>query len=261
LEIYEIDIALVKGIVMKKVSLLVFTSLIAMAPHVYSAEEQPAPSEEIDTVAYTENSEVAWRNQCEVKKKKPTCPPKRNPCCPEKKRQGAYITAFGGASFADSFEIATANAELKTGYVVGGAIGYLFPFGLRLEGEISYRYNGIDHDQTIHHFDIEFKQHSQGHFESLAYLGNILYNIPTNFWIVPYIGAGAGMSYNQYSIKTTYAGSDFHSRGRKDGFVWQAIGGISFVMGHFDINLEYRYYQTNVHYHDNNAIGGITYHF
>src|SRR5579863_2225735 len=54
-----------------------------------------------------------------------------------------YAKIFSGANFLQNTSIDENNASYKTGYIITGSLGYCWPYGLRLEGEYSFRRNGI----------------------------------------------------------------------------------------------------------------------
>src|SRR5262249_30257529 len=63
-----------------------------------------------------------------------------------------YLGAFGGATFPEQADVNSTiltttlrgHDDFDPGFVVGGAVGYRFDFGLRLEGEVAYRRNHYD---------------------------------------------------------------------------------------------------------------------
>jgi opacity protein-like surface antigen len=182
-------------------------------------------------------------------------------CCVEPKRHGFYISGSGGFNFANQEAIAEAETRLKTGYVFTGALGYLFKFGGRIEVEAAYRRNRI-RQRHIEHFDMELNQRAKGYFQSMSYMMNFLFDFYTSYWIVPYVGGGAGCAYNHHHFKVKDFSGVVHIDQNKNGIAWQAIGGLDFVFKHFDITLEYRYYKPNVKkYNDQNVLAGIRFLF
>jgi opacity protein-like surface antigen len=253
-----------KEVIMMLKTTMLFSTLTMFCFPLYGADaaaQEPNESEKV--VVASEETEITF---CRPPEAKPACPkpkpPKKPKCCEEKsKRHGVYLSGSGGANFARKEAIADAETRLRTGYVFTAAAGYLFKFGLRIEAEAAYRRNKIYHRDS-HLFDMELSQPAKGHFQSMSYMMNFLYDIPTNFWIVPYFGGGAGCAYNRHHYKVEDLGSVFHSEQHKNGFAWQGIGGLAFVIGHFDITLEYRYYKPNVKkYNDQNVLLGLRYHF
>ncbi|HUD01363.1 MAG TPA: porin family protein [Rhabdochlamydiaceae bacterium] len=230
------------------------SALTMFCCQVYGQEDQ----------AQQESADLASSDQeltfCRPREARP-CVVAPRVCCEEPKRHGVYLSVSGGVNFANQEAIADAETTLKTGYVFTAAAGYLFKFGVRIELEAAYRRNRI-HQRHIDHFDIELDEKAKGYFQSMAYMMDFLYDIPTNYWIVPYFGGGAGCAYNHHHFRVKDFSGVVYIDQNKNGFAWQGIGGLAFVFDHFDITLEYRYYKPNVKkYNDQNVLLGLRYHF
>lgn len=98
--------------------------------------------------------------------------------------QNWYAGGYGAMNYTHD---GNANGNDKMvydlGYGVGGFVGYAMANGLRLEGEIAYRSNGID---TIDGVSVG------ADMSSWAFMGNVLYEIQTESSIRPHIGGGLG---------------------------------------------------------------------
>ncbi|MBA3958698.1 MAG: porin family protein [Parachlamydiaceae bacterium] len=181
---------------------------------------------------------------------------------------GFYVSGFGGANFIAKKK----HIDFKTGYVVGGAVGYAFCNNLRLEGEVSYRHNRIKSVSGLEDFSgfsesvsisssASSSSSSKSHFTTLAYMANVYYDIDTSCWdcccgcgeIVPYIGAGIG--YNQQRLRISEG--EFNLNGKKSGFAWQLIAGLAYeITPCADISLEYRFLQGSDKKLYNHAVAG-----
>lgn len=99
--------------------------------------------------------------------------------------QNWYVSGYGAMNYTHD---GNANGNDKMvydlGYGVGGTAGYAMPNGLRLEGEIAYRSNGID---TINGFSVG------ADMTSWAFMGNALYDFNVQSSVRPHIGGGLGV--------------------------------------------------------------------
>lgn len=170
----------------------------------------------------------------------------------EAANQGFYVGALGGVNFLQTSKGGhhhrhdgdgdgergrggRREIEFDVGYDVGGFIGYEFCSGLAVEAEFTYRHNDIS---KIKFCGEHFK--SRGHFESMSYMANVIYEINlSRCWcmpITPYIGGGVG--YAQQRLKLGHC----FGEGKKNGFAWQVIAGIGYDFSRcFDIALDYRF--------------------
>lgn len=172
--------------------------------------------------------------------------------------EGFYVEGFAGANFAENTKHDGNKLNLRTGYAVGGALGYGFCSGFRLEGEISYRHNrikSVEFDDETFSFTSTTSSSSftsssggHGHVSTVAYMGNAYYEFDTSCWdccwgcgeIVPYIGGGIGYAHEHIKISDEFFG--FH--GKKNGFAWQLIAGLGYeVACNTDISIEYRFFK------------------
>lgn len=100
--------------------------------------------------------------------------------------QNFYVGGYGAMNYTHD---GNANGNEKMvydpGYGVGAVGGYAMGNGLRLEGEIAYRSNGVDSLDGV----------SVGaDMSSWAFMGNVLYDFNTQSSIRPHIGGGLGIA-------------------------------------------------------------------
>lgn len=190
---------------------------------------------------------------------------------------GWYIGGEAGWSHLEDMDATgsaaglTASGTVKPsdGFAVGGNVGYAFPGGIRLEGEVAYR----DHDlNSVSSGGGSFPV--SGDIDSIAFMANALYDFIQDEPLTPYIGAGIGgarLGINNLRAPTVASGSFSDSN-----FVlaYQAIGGVKYAFDtNWSANLDYRYLATEdatfsggggslkTSYHTHNVMLGIAYHF
>lgn len=100
--------------------------------------------------------------------------------------QNWYVGGYGAMNYTHD---GTANGNDKMvydlGFGVGGLVGYAMANGLRLEGEVAYRSNGIDSIDGV----------SVGaDMSSWAFMGNALYQFNVQSSVKPHIGGGLGVA-------------------------------------------------------------------
>jgi outer membrane protein OmpA-like peptidoglycan-associated protein len=152
---------------------------------------------------------------------------------------GFYISAEGGVNW--MFNTIINNPNLggvdnlypSTGWLVGGSIGYDF-LGPRLEVEGVYRNNNGT------------RQFTQGPNQGVtlgfvnqqtAIMANAYYDFWAGSMIVPYVGAGLGVAFNNYAS----GGGGSNST----NFAYQGMIGVGWnVQPQIRLNLEGRYYGT-----------------
>ncbi|MBU1042024.1 MAG: porin family protein [Proteobacteria bacterium] len=168
---------------------------------------------------------------------------------------GVYIGVKGGyeykdhndASVQDSTAAATnQNATKswsdKSGYTVGGAIGYNFVgMGLPLRAEAEYLY----HDQFKYNATNGTAATSTGTFTSKidihTVFANFYYDIKTSTAFTPYVGAGLGVAWINQKIDSTFPGG---TSGNYDttNFAWNLGAGVGYSLtDNIVVDLGYRY--------------------
>jgi opacity protein-like surface antigen len=100
--------------------------------------------------------------------------------------QNWYVGGYGAMNYTHD---GNANGNDKRvydlGFGIGAVGGYAIGNGLRLEGEIAYRSNGID---TVNGVSVG------ADMSSWAFMGNALYDFNTQSSIRPHIGGGLGFA-------------------------------------------------------------------
>ncbi|MBE9557275.1 MAG: porin family protein [Proteobacteria bacterium] len=100
--------------------------------------------------------------------------------------QNFYVGGYGAMNYTHD---GNANGNEKMvydpGYGVGAVGGYVMGNGIRLEGEIAYRSNGVD---TLDGVSVG------ADMTSWAFMGNVLYDFNTQSSIRPHIGGGLGIA-------------------------------------------------------------------
>lgn len=144
---------------------------------------------------------------------------------------GGYVLGGAGLSLlrdADTRGSTTATHEFDPGWLGVGAVGYAFPSGIRLEGELGYRRNNVDG--------------GSGHAEAWSLMGNALYDFNTGTRFTPYVGAGVGgarLNFNNVSAgATSIDDSD-------TVLAYQGLAGVTYqVETNIKLDLGYRYLAT-----------------
>ncbi len=163
----------------------------------------------------------------------------------------AGVTLLDDADFTDTFAAgsATGSIDFDPGFGLSGAAGYSWG-NFRLEGEISYRKNGLDEVQvdtlsvagvlftSLGTFDID------GDTTALGFMANGWYDVDTGTPWVPFLGAGLGVARLNIDIEsiagvaTTYDESD-------NVFAYQAGAGVGYkVTPTTTVSLSYRFFGT-----------------
>lgn len=161
--------------------------------------------------------------------------------------EGFYVGGAAGvnwprdAKFTDkTLEASGLPASVKLEYDVGAvgslAVGYATAFGVRAELEASYRWaSKVDGDNDA-------ANNWGGRARSLAFLGNVYYDIDTGTALTPYIGVGAGIA----QVKATGNDNAGYSFSDTDWtFAYQGIAGVSYSFtDNLAATLDYRYFDT-----------------
>ncbi|MBS7813801.1 OmpA family protein [Roseococcus sp. XZZS9] len=185
---------------------------------------------------------------------------------------GLYVGAGAGANWGDAtdlrqngsmtaglrsagFPANNGRTTFQTGYVGVVSLGYGFGNGLRLEGEIGYRNNDTN---GISGFGPLVNSGripgTNGTRHSGSFMVNALYDfhIPAAPWVMPYVGAGAGVALTGYTgnasrftVPGTLVRTDYN--GDVAVFAYQAIAGLAFPIASVPglaVTAEYRYFAT-----------------
>lgn len=198
--------------------------------------------------------------------------------------QGFYVDGFAGANFASSHrrnfggsssgDGRHAKLDLRTGYVVGGGLGYVFCNGFRVEGEISYRHNQIRRIRfnnltttTTSSSSSDNSGRHHGSVWSLAYMANLIYDVDTSCWdccwgcgeIIPYFGGGIGYAHEKIRLRHRHGDNTdnfLFGRTKRNGFAWQLIAGLGWELSPCSVvSVEYRFFKGRDRHFYNHMIG------
>lgn len=145
-----------------------------------------------------------------------------------------YVSIFGGANFVDESKHRSLHVDIETGYIGSLAIGYDFD-PLRVEGEVSYRWNKISRVKK----ESGAHRHADAHIDSLFWMVNGYYDCYYYRYFTPYIALGVG-----YGSMKAHSASDHETshRLRSSGAALQAILGVKTrIWDNIDLGAEYRY--------------------
>ena len=149
---------------------------------------------------------------------------------------GYYMGLSGGLNILGNSSLdSTVSLDINydSGFAVGGIFGYDFG-ALRLDGEITYRDNGIS----------LIGLPAEGNTSALSYMINGYFDIPTNMLIKPYLGGGIGyatVSVNDANIPGVTTVADDSA----SVLAYQLSAGIGIEVSHTTtLSLGYRYFLT-----------------
>ena len=108
--------------------------------------------------------------------------------------QSFYAGAYGGVNYGHESDVSVDgvsgyNIDTDIGYTVGGFVGYDFGNSFRLEGELSYRRNGLD-SFSLGGSSVPM----EGDASALALMMNGLYDFDSGSALTPHIGGGVGVA-------------------------------------------------------------------
>jgi OmpA-OmpF porin, OOP family len=162
--------------------------------------------------------------------------------------QSGSITAGLRAA---GFPARSGKATFDPGVATVGSVGWGFGNGLRAEGEFSYRWNDVDRVTGFGRLGPAFSR-AGGQQQTFGLMANLLYDfqIPDSPWVVPYLGAGLGMAWTDWSgtrTRSVPANLELSVDDTQFNFAYQAIAGAAFpirpVPG-LAITAEYRFFGT-----------------
>jgi len=150
------------------------------------------------------------------------------------------------------------NASFNTGVLALGNLGWGFGNGLRTEAEFSYRYNNIDKITGFGALGASGAlRPAGGDQQTYALMFNLLYDfaIPGAPWVVPYLGAGIGMAWTQWSgtraafnsLTPNVAPASLDVGSTQFNFAYQAIAGAGFPIPSVPglaVTAEFRFFGT-----------------
>jgi len=171
-------------------------------------------------------------------------------------RPGAYFSAFLGGSFASDttasgFDFFTGNSfsdevTFDPGLYTGGTGGYDFGF-MRLEGELSYRYNNID---TVNFSNGDrFNADDDSYIGVFATMFNVFFDLHNSSPVTPYVGGGIGFA-SVYLNDTFGVGSQgfgqLYAESDDTVFASQIGAGVDIALNNrYSLDIGYRYFITD----------------
>ncbi|MBU6297231.1 MAG: porin family protein [Alphaproteobacteria bacterium] len=178
--------------------------------------------------------------------------------------QGWYVSGALGASLLPALNMtgatSTAHSSFNAGYAYGGAVGYDMGNGWRYELDSVHQLSGLDRiGGTL----------ASGHLQSTSLMANATYDLPVDWIVTPYVGAGVGFANVGGAID-----------GLSGGDVWepayQVEAGLRKNLGdNYSLFTEYRFTQSeaakfadpalslaaNQHFDDHQLMVGVSYRF
>lgn len=164
-----------------------------------------------------------------------------------------YAQLFAGPNFVQTRKCSGIRPHFHEGYIVSGALGYHWCYGLSLEAEYAFRRNTLS---SLNYYEQSFR--IPGHFQSSSYMANVLWDLPKyRLWscfgrLRPFLGVGIG-----YDVQQIHAHqNDFSWRRDKKGFAWQLLAGISYPLAcQTEIELLYKFHKGPLHRIYNHSLG------
>jgi opacity protein-like surface antigen len=172
--------------------------------------------------------------------------------------EGFYISVLGGPDWVNQLDHRQLKVDFKTGYFVGGSVGYQWCNNISVEAEFTYRHNQLDKIRfrrdkcKIAGSETWTNFRRDRDLESFAAMANVRYDWAIDcMCFVPYIRAGLGYANTRHSVRfdrTDNCGAVFHCRNRhnKSSFAWQAGAGITIpdILCNTHLDIGYNYFST-----------------
>lgn len=169
--------------------------------------------------------------------------------------EGAYAGLTGGLNWLEDISHHQSEADFNTGCTGAGVLGYRWDSGLRLEGELAYRYNGISKVKYLGQ-----NLHLHGNVHTWSTMANVLYSLPVDFYLKPYVGAGIG--YAKSTLEIEHKPSHLSTSGSIDGFTHQFIAGVEYPLNDYlSLDTKYRYQKLHHADHNQSVEAGLVYAF
>jgi opacity protein-like surface antigen len=155
-----------------------------------------------------------------------------------------YAAVRGGPGITSDTENGPASAavrdreEYKVGLTGSGAVGYMFPFGLRAEGEFGFIYSPLKREGGV---DID------GSVKSYLLMANAYYDLKLAALggFKPYVGVGLGgarVNNDQQTTISFLGGRKVDVDTWRTAFAYQARAGVGYEISKlWDVTLGYRY--------------------
>lgn len=166
---------------------------------------------------------------------------------------GPYVKAEAGPSFTEDVTLKNflglgggGKIEFDPGmrFAVGG--GYSFTDWVGIGGETGFSFNYIDNISG------NFRGEDDSSFGQVPLLANIVFKFPNRTGVVPFVGAGAGVSFAYFDADDLVfddpgvSGDEAIVDGSESDavFAWQLFGGVKYAINNqMSIGLSYKYLQ------------------
>jgi outer membrane protein OmpA-like peptidoglycan-associated protein/outer membrane protein W len=162
--------------------------------------------------------------------------------------EGFYIGLNGGWNWAQNQKVdnstlgiagatGTYKAKHDDGYAINGAVGYAWNNNFRTELEIGYKENEYKTAMGVGAMN--------GKAQVWSAMANVYYDIPVDFALKPYIGAGIGIA--NWDAKGGVSTSPIRFNDDTTDVAWQGIAGVGYnINPNWTLNIEYRYFETPI---------------
>ena len=153
---------------------------------------------------------------------------------------GMYVSVFGGASFPENVKTNISSldysVDLKTGYLLGGAIGMNITEMIR--GEVELSHSSWKADSFVRTGGKSDSGSVAGSINSTYVLANVWVDINNDTAFTPYAGGGAGVGWADGNAKFSGGG---YGNGEA-GFAFQLGVGLKYdLTENIGLDLGYRY--------------------
>ena len=182
-------------------------------------------------------------------------------------QKGAYVGVFGGFLIPDDLKLEgggeTLEFDMDSGFTVGVKAGYIVPAAPYIAVELEYFY--------LSKQDADFMSVNVGDVTLNNLFANLIFRYPGE-WFRPYLGAGIGWSWIDWSSNAIIA--DVLGDQSDNAWAWQILAGINFAIGkNWSADLGYRYFaaenftttiegtDVDIKYKTSIVAVGVNYHF
>lgn len=173
--------------------------------------------------------------------------------------EGTYASVFGGVNWLENIKKHHHKFQFQTGYLVGASVGYEWCNNIRAEAEFAYRHNKLRHAHWSHSGEHQSWK-GRNSVRTWSLLANMIYDFQLDCaWLNPYVGFGIGYGNNKVVNDRWDNDEGCCNRNCKNrnGFAWQFIAGVAYpVTECFDLDIEYRYFQSHKHVRSNDLVFG-----
>lgn len=170
-----------------------------------------------------------------------------------------YARILSGVNFLQSTTSNGNKATYQAGYLVSGALGYSWCYGLSVEVEYQFRRNPI---RKVYFVNGEVSR--KGHVQASSYMANLLWNLPLCNWgclfsnAQPFIGAGLG--YDCQRMHSANSRIIFNQTWKQVS--WQVMTGFAIpIFRNTEMTFEYKFHRGNKHFYNQSVGVGLTYKF